>query len=104
MSETLENLLSETRQFPPPAELAANANVKADAYQAAEEDRLGFWEAQARRLSWAKEWDQALDWSNAPFAKWVVGGQLNVAYNCLDRHVAGGRGSQAPIFCEGAPG
>ena len=74
MSETLENLLNETRQFPPPAELAANANVKAEAYDEAEADRLGFWEAQAARLSWSKKWDQVLDWSNPPFAKWFVGG------------------------------
>jgi acetyl-CoA synthetase len=104
MSETLANLLSETRQFPPPAELAANANVKQDAYEAARQDRLGFWETQARRLSWAKEWDQVLDWSNPPFAKWFVGGQVNVAYNCLDRHVEAGRGSKAAIYWEGEPG
>jgi len=104
MSETLENLLNETRQFPPPAELTAQANVKEDVYQAAEADRIGFWDAQARRLSWAKEWDQVLDWSNPPFAKWFVGGQLNVAYNCLDRHVEAGRGSKAAIYREGEPG
>jgi acetyl-CoA synthetase len=104
MSETLENLLSETRQFPPPDELAAQANVKSDVYEAAGRDRLGFWATQARRLTWAKEWDQVLDWSNAPFAKWFVGGQLNVAYNCLDRHVEEGRGSKAAIYWEGEPG
>src|SRR5262245_39402072 len=104
MSETLENLLNETRQFPPPAELAAAANVGADAYAAAQADRLAFWEAQARRLSWAKEWDQVLDWSNPPFAKWFVGGQLNIAYNCLDRHIEAGRGSKVAIYWEGEPG
>ncbi len=104
MSETLENLLSETRQFPPPAELTAQANVKEDVYEAAERDRLEFWATQARRLSWAKEWDQVLDWSKPPFAKWFVGGQLNVAYNCLDRHVEAGRGSKAAIYWEGEPG
>src|SRR5690606_39628218 len=85
MSETLENLLQETRQFEPPAELAAAANVTAEEYEEARKDRLAFWARQARRLDWAREWDQVLDWSNAPFAKWFVGGQLNVAYNCLDR-------------------
>ena len=94
MSETLENLLHETRQFPPPAELAADANVTADAYAEAGADRLAFWEQQARRLHWAKQWDQVLDWSNPPFAKWFVGGQLNVAYNCLDRHVEAGHRRQ----------
>src|SRR4051812_3607293 len=104
MSETLENLLRETRRFEPPAELAANANVSAEAYEQAAADRLGFWSAQARRLSWAKEWDEVLDWSNPPFAKWFVGGQLNVAYNCLDRHIEAGRGDKVAIHWEGEPG
>ncbi|MEV0425280.1 acetate--CoA ligase [Micromonospora sp. NPDC050495] len=104
MSEALANLLNETRQFPPPAELAANANVKAEAYAEAAGDRLAFWERQADRLAWAKKWDQVLDWSNAPFAKWFVGGQLNVAYNCLDRHVAAGGGDKVAIHWEGEPG
>ncbi|MEJ3749763.1 acetate--CoA ligase [Actinomycetes bacterium KLBMP 9797] len=104
MSETLENLLQETRQFSPPEALAAHANVSAAAYDEAAADRLGFWETQARRLSWAKPWDQVLDWSNPPFAKWFVGGQLNVAYNCVDRHVAEGRGDKVAIHWEGEPG
>ncbi|NUT36197.1 MAG: acetate--CoA ligase [Hamadaea sp.] len=104
MSETLENLLSEDRQFPPPADLAAQANVTAAAYEEAAEDRLAFWATQARRLDWAKEWDQVLDWSNPPFAKWFVGGRLNIAYNCLDRHVAAGRGDKVAIHWEGEPG
>src|SRR3954451_526031 len=77
MSETLENLYSETRQFPPPAELAADANVKVSDYDAAEADRLGYWARQAERLTWTKRWDQVLDWSNPPFARWFVGGELN---------------------------
>jgi acetyl-CoA synthetase len=104
MSETLENLLQETRQFPPPAGLAASANVTAEAYAAAETDRLAFWAEQARRLHWTKEWDQVLDWSNPPFAKWFVGGQLNIAYNCLDRHLEAGRGDQVAYHWEGEPG
>jgi acetyl-CoA synthetase len=104
MSETLENLYSETRQFPPPEALAADANVKADAYERAQADRIAFWEEQARRLTWAKEWDQALDWSNPPFAKWFIGGQLNIAYNCVDRHVEAGRGDKVAIRWEGEPG
>src|SRR5206468_9607374 len=103
-ASTLENLLQETRRFEPPAALAEAANVKADAYEAAQADRLGFWATQARRLSWAKEWDQVLDWSNPPFAKWFAGGQLNVAYNCLDRHVEAGRGDKVAIHWEGEPG
>ncbi|OJF10655.1 acetate--CoA ligase [Couchioplanes caeruleus] len=104
MSETLENLYSETRQFPPPAELAAAANVKADAYERAGADRLGFWEEQAKRLTWTKPWDQVLDWSNPPFAKWFVGGELNIAYNCVDRHVEAGHGDKVAIHWEGEPG
>ncbi|MET7399252.1 acetate--CoA ligase [Dactylosporangium sp. NPDC005572] len=104
MSETLENLLNETRQFPPPAEFAAAANLPEGAYAEARQDRIAFWEKQARRLSWAKDWDQALDWSNPPFAKWFVGGQLNVAYNCLDRHIEAGRGDKVAIHWEGEPG
>ncbi|WP_117214561.1 acetate--CoA ligase [Allorhizocola rhizosphaerae] len=104
MSETLENLLQETRQFPPPPELAASANVKEDAYAEADADRLAFWEKQARRLTWFKEWDQVLDWSNPPFAKWFIGGQLNIAYNCLDRHVEAGIGDRVAIHWEGEPG
>ena len=104
MSDTLENLLREHRQFPPPPELAANANVTAEAYEEAAQDRLGFWEKQARRLHWNRDWDTVLDWSNPPFAKWFVGGQLNVAYNCVDRHVAAGNGDKVAIHWEGEPG
>ncbi|WP_030486291.1 acetate--CoA ligase [Micromonospora chokoriensis] len=104
MSEALANLLNETRQFPPPAELAAHANVTIDAYAEAETDRLAFWAKQADRLAWSKKWDEVLDWSNPPFAKWFVGGQLNVAYNCLDRHVEAGRGDKVAIHWEGEPG
>jgi acetyl-CoA synthetase len=104
MSETLENLLQETRRFDPPGDLAADANVKADAYERASADRLDFWAEQAGRLSWTKQWDEVLDWSNPPFAKWFVGGTLNVAYNCLDRHVEAGRGAKVAIHWEGEPG
>ncbi|MFI5934868.1 acetate--CoA ligase [Actinoplanes sp. NPDC051494] len=104
MSETLANLSSETRRFAPPAELAANANVTAEAYAEADGNRQGFWEQQAQRLSWAKPWDQVLDWSNPPFAKWFTGGELNVAYNCVDRHVEAGHGDKVAIHWEGEPG
>ncbi|MEV6348004.1 acetate--CoA ligase [Actinoplanes sp. NPDC051851] len=104
MSETLENLYSETRQFPPPADLAAAANVTAAAYEQAGSDRLAFWAEQAGRLAWAKPWDQILDWTTPPFAKWFVGGELNVAYNCVDRHVEAGHGDKVAIHWEGEPG
>jgi acetyl-CoA synthetase len=104
MSETLANLSSETRQFPPPEQIAADANVTAAAYEEAAADRLAYWAKQADRLTWAKKWDQVLDWSNPPFAKWFIGGELNVAYNCVDRHVEAGNGDKVAIHWEGEPG
>ena len=101
--ETLSNLLHETRSFPPPASLAANANVKADAYEAATADRLGFWEEQARRLQWEQPWDTVLEW-NRPYAKWFVGGKLNASVNCVDRHVDAGLGDRVALQWEGEPG
>ncbi|MFI5529273.1 acetate--CoA ligase [Kitasatospora sp. NPDC051853] len=103
-NESLANLLKEERRFAPPAELAANANVTAAAYAQASEDRLGFWAEQARRLSWAVEPTETLDWSNPPFAKWFADGKLNVAYNCVDRHVEAGNGDRVAIHFEGEPG
>lgn len=70
----------------------------------ADRDRLAFWDAQARRLDWATEWTEVLDWSQAPVAKWFVGGRLNVAYNCVDRHVLAGNGDRVAIHFEGEPG
>ncbi|WP_017615702.1 acetate--CoA ligase [Nocardiopsis salina] len=101
--ETLSNLLHETRSFPPPEELAAHANVKADAYERADEDRLAFWEEQARRLQWERTWDTVLDWQ-PPYAQWFVGGRLNASVNCVDRHVDAGNGERAAIQWEGEPG
>ncbi|SDK31088.1 acetyl-CoA synthetase [Actinopolyspora mzabensis] len=103
-SNTLDNLLEENRTFPPAADFAAQANVTAELYDRAAEDRLGFWAEQARRLQWDSEWDQVLDWSNAPFAKWFAGGRLNVAHNCVDRHVEAGNGDRVAIYWEGEPG
>ena len=78
--------------------------MDASAYAAADADRLAFWEQQARRLSWEKEWDQVLDWTDRPVARWFVGGRLNVAYNCVDRHVEAGHGEQVAYYWEGEPG
>ncbi len=102
--ETLSNLLHENRTFEPPKELAKNANAKADMYVEASKDRLAFWDKQAERLTWETKWTQTLDWSNAPFVKWFVGGKLNVAYNCVDRHVENGLGSRVALHFEGEPG
>ncbi|MGN9843720.1 acetate--CoA ligase [Nonomuraea sp. H19] len=101
-TQALSNLLQENRRFAPPADLAAAANVTATAYDEAAADRLAFWERAAERLAWAKRWDQTLEW-NAPFAKWFVGGALNVAYNCVDRHVEAGRGDKVAYYWEGEP-
>ncbi|MDQ1731020.1 MAG: acetyl-CoA synthetase [Pseudonocardiales bacterium] len=102
--EGLSNLLHEERRFPPPEALAAQANYTADAYAEADKDRLAFWEKQARRLDWDTEWSEVLDWTNAPFAKWFVGGRLNASVNCVDRHVSAGRGEKVAIHFEGEPG
>ena len=104
MSETISNLSNEERRFPPSAEFAAAANVQASAYEEASADRLAFWAKQAERLTWTTRWSEVLDWSDAPFAKWFVGGKLNVAYNCLDRHVEDGHGEQVAYHWEGEPG
>ena len=101
--DDLSNLLHEDREFPPSAAFAQQANAKVYMYLDAE-DRLTFWDTQAKRLDWATPWEQTLDWSEAPFAKWFVGGKLNVAYNCVDRHVESGHGDQVALYFEGEPG
>jgi len=103
-SESLENLMTESRLYPPSSDFAAQANAQPELYELAQKDRLKFWEMQAERLTWHKKWNQTLDWSNAPFAKWFVGGELNVSYNCVDRHVESGHGDQIAIYFEGEPG
>ena len=103
-NDTLENLLHEERRFPPSPEFAAQAVAKAELYDQAAADRLAYWDQQARALTWATPWSQTLDWSDAPFAKWFVGGTLNVAYNCVDRHVEAGHGDRVAIHFEGEPG
>src|SRR5664279_2502120 len=103
-TETLSNLLHENRKFPPSEDFAANANSTGAAYDEAAKDRLGFWATQAGRLDWAAPWSEVLDWSGAPVAKWFVGGKLNVAYNCVDRHVEQGHGDQVAYHWEGEPG
>ncbi|MDT7755835.1 MAG: acetyl-CoA synthetase [Mycobacterium sp.] len=89
--------------YPPSADFAAAANAKADLYRDAEDDRLAFWAEQARRLSWETPFTEVLDWSQAPVAKWFGGGKLNVAYNCVDRHVEAGHGDRVAIHWEGEP-
>ena len=100
---TLSNLSREERRFEPPADLADNANLKAEAYARAEADPEAFWAEQAERLDWDQKWDRVLDWDDPPFAKWFVGGTLNAAYNCVDRHVEAGRGDRVAIHFVGEP-
>ncbi len=102
-NETLSNLSYESRRFDPPAEFASHANLTAAAYDEAAADHLGFWAKQAERLTWDRTWDQVLDWSNPPFAKWFVGGKLNAAYNCVDRHVEAGAGDKVAYHWVGEP-
>jgi len=101
--ETLSNLSREERRFEPPAELAENANLKAEAYERAAADPEAFWAEQAERLDWDRTWDRVLDWDDPPFAKWFVGGRINAAYNCVDRHVANGLGDRVAINWVGEP-
>jgi len=100
----LDNLGTEDRTFPPSAGFAANANLSAEAYERAAADPEAFWAEQANRLSWATPFTQVLDWSNAPHATWFADGELNVAYNCVDRHVEAGFGDTVAIHWEGEPG
>ena len=99
----LSNLMHEERRFDPPPELAAEANLTVEAYEEAAADRLAFWAKQAERLSWAEPFTDVLDWSDPPFAKWYVGGRLNAAYNCVDRHVEAGRGDKVAYHWVGEP-
>jgi acetyl-CoA synthetase len=88
---------------PPSHEFARDANATSVLYQEAENDRLAFWASQADRLTWLTPFSEVLDWSEAPFAKWFVGGKLNVAHNCVDRHVEAGNGDRIAIHWEGEP-
>jgi acetyl-CoA synthetase len=102
-SKSLENLSYEDRTFPPAKTFIDNANAKSDIYAEADKDHLAFWEKQANRLHWDQKWNQVVDWQ-LPFAKWFIGGRLNAAYNCLDRHVMQGRGERVAFYFEGEPG
>jgi len=96
---------STSTTYAPPEEFAAHANVTAADYERAAEDRLGFWADKARSLvDWETDFTETLDWSNPPFARWFSDGRLNVAANCLDRHVDAGNGDRVAIHFEGEPG
>ncbi|MDF1597070.1 MAG: acetate--CoA ligase [Acidimicrobiia bacterium] len=102
--QAIENLSTENRVFPPSDEFAAQANAKPGLHEQAEEDWLGFWEQQARsRITWFKEPTEILDDSNPPFFKWFKDGELNVTYNCLDRHLSS-QGDKVAYHWIGEPG
>src|SRR5438876_2869071 len=110
MSErtAIESVLNEHRLFPPPPEFAANANINSVAeYEKlcaeAAADPESFWAKQAESLDWFRKWDTVLEW-NEPFAKWFTGGELNISYNCLDRHLTTWRKNKAAFIWEGEPG
>ena len=102
---SIDSLLREERRFAPSEDFAATAVASADLYRQASDDRLDFWAAQSRELlHWHTDFTRTLDWSNPPFARWFADGELNVAYNCLDRHVEAGLGDRVAIHWEGEPG
>ena len=104
MSEKIENLLGENRTFDPPSSIVENANATKEWFDLAEQDRLAYWQKQAlERITWYKEPTEILDDSNAPFYKWFKDGELNLSYNCLDRHLETD-GDRVAFYWEGEPG
>ncbi len=106
--KNLSSSLRENRVFPPPEAFAARAHIPSLAvyeslYRASIEDPESFWAKAAAELHWFKPWDAVLDWQ-PPHARWFTGGQINMSYNCLDRHVLAGRGAKPAIVWEGEPG
>jgi acetyl-CoA synthetase len=108
----ITSVLSERRLFPPSADFSKKSHIQTlDQYHALYAESLNspdtFWPRMASELSWFKKWDTLLDWSNPPFAKWFVGGKINISYNCLDRHLAingGTRDHKPALLFEGEPG
>ncbi|MCY3580252.1 MAG: acetate--CoA ligase [bacterium] len=102
---TIENLLQEDRTFPPSSDFTRQANAQPGLHEQAAADPLAYWEEQARnRVTWFKEPTVVLDDSNPPFYKWFTDGELNMSYNCLDRHIEAGHGQKVAYFWEGEPG
>jgi acetyl-CoA synthetase len=111
---TLANLSTETRRYPAPAAFAAQANVSAEDWAKADADPVAFWAEAAARLDWAEPWHTTRTWQpvtespdgglTVPKAEWFAGGKLNVAVNCVDRHVASGNGDRIALHFEGEPG
>lgn len=111
---TISALLDEVRRYPAPSALAESANVGSDVWEHAEADPVAFWEEAARRLDWAEPWHTAHSWEpvrqlddgslTVPKAEWFAGGRLNVAVNCVDRHVTAGHGDKVALYFEGENG
>lgn len=102
--KTLESQLRVSQAFPPPKDFAQSAQAQGEEiYRRAREDPEGYWANEARGLEWMEPWERVLEWK-PPFAKWFVGGKLNVSTNCLDRHVRGGRRNTVAYLWEGEPG
>ena len=107
-STNIDSILQEQRKFEPPAEFSRGAHIKSLAeyeqlYNESVDDPEKFWSRIASELHWFKQWDKVLEW-NCPWAKWFVGGQINLSYNCLDRHISGPRKNKAAIIWESEPG
>jgi len=104
----IESILQEKRLFHPPAAFAQAAHIKSleeyqRLYDRAKADPQKFWAELAEELHWFQKWDTVMDWQ-PPFAKWFVGGKLNISYNCLDRHLSTWRKNKAALIWEGEPG
>src|SRR5690348_4217361 len=100
----LDALLTEKRSFPPPEDFRRQANAADPAlYEQALRDSEGFWAKEAEHLDWFERWTKVLEW-DVPWAKWFVGGKMNLTHNCVDRHAASSRRNKAAIIWEGEPG
>ncbi len=107
-NQDLDSTLRENRVFPPPEEFARKAHIQSleqyeAMYKKSIEDPEAFWAEAAKELHWFKPWDKVLEW-NLPWAKWFVGGKLNLSYNCIDRHLDGPRRDKTALIWEGEPG
>ncbi len=99
-SNDIDTYQSEERRYPPSPEFAAQANAQPDVYDVAFDE---FWEREGReRVGWFEPFTRLYEWE-PPYARWYLGGKLNVAWNCLDRHVEAGRGDKVAYFWEGEP-
>jgi len=107
-ASSIDSILQEQRSFPPPPEFSQHAHIKSleeyeRLYKESMDDPEKFWSRIANELHWFKKWDKVLEW-NLPWAKWFVGGQINLSYNCLDRHVQTARKDKTAILWESEPG